>query len=458
MRNALSLVSWGCHARLRRDIARLESLYYEPYEKMREAKIAALRELVRHAMENVPFYRELYGKAGVVVDDLRTFDDLKYLPYVRKEDFRKVAIEDRSARNIASGRRWLKGTSGSTGEPFSFYVDRTEMPLETAAHNLSCLWSGWRPGERTAYVKYVFPNSSPLQGARQRVKEWMGMGTIRILVCDLTAATVPEAMERLVDAKVTLLQGYASSLCTLARQWKNARPSSIRSIISIAEDLSEDDGRVVSERLGGEVFRDYSLTECMRVGFECSRHDGYHIDPLRSIVETAKGYRGSDEIVLTNLQNWVHPFIRYRAGDIGGLTLDACPCGRRTPRIVNLGGRVLDVIVTPENKELSVHVIGSRFRDFEEAIDLWQVRQVSETELEVLIEAREDFNEDVSSGIRRQIEEDSRYTMKVRVRVVDSIPLGKNGKRDRIVSLARLRVMRGDPEEGGTPRTGEEGR
>ncbi|MBN1866650.1 phenylacetate--CoA ligase family protein [Candidatus Sumerlaeota bacterium] len=448
MRNPLSLLSWGLHAGLRRDIARLERLYYEPYEKTCEAKVATLRELVRHAMENVPFYREFYGKAGVVADDLRTFDDLKHLPYVCKEDFRKVPIEERTARNISRRRRRPATTSGSTGQPFSLYMDLADSPMETAAHNLFQIWSGWRPGERVAYVRQKF-TKMPFDATRQWFKTRLGMSTIRVLSDELDRETVPKVMEELVAKRVTLLQGYASSLCTLARQWRDARPSSIRSVISIAETLTEDDARMLSERLGAEVFRDYSMNECMRAGFECDRHDGYHVDPLRSIVETAKGYRGQDEIVVTNLTNRVHPFIRYRAGDVGRLTFDPCPCGRRTPRIEGLGGRVLDVIELPSGKELNIHVFGKPFRSYEHAVDCWQARQVGERELEMLVEVSEAFSDAMAERIREELEAATEGTMAVRVRKVDRIPLGKNGKRDRVVSLARLRAIRGESDEGG---------
>ena len=40
---------------------------------------------IRHAYEQVPFYRKKYDEAGVDINSIRTVDDIKRLPFVTKD-------------------------------------------------------------------------------------------------------------------------------------------------------------------------------------------------------------------------------------------------------------------------------------------------------------------------------------------------------------------------------------
>ena len=61
--------------------AELETM---PREGLEEIQTRLLRDLVDRAFRNSPFYRDLYRKAGVNPEDIRTLSDTKYLPFVDK--------------------------------------------------------------------------------------------------------------------------------------------------------------------------------------------------------------------------------------------------------------------------------------------------------------------------------------------------------------------------------------
>jgi len=99
----------------------------------------------------------------------------------------------------------------------------------------------------------------------------------------------------------------------------------------------------------------YGLSEMCGPGVaaECiEARDGLHVHEDHFIVEVVDPESGAvlgegeeGELVFTTLAKEAMPFLRYRTGDIGSLTLEPCRCGRTTARIRGLRGRRDDMIV-----------------------------------------------------------------------------------------------------------------
>ena len=57
-------------------------------EQLRELQGQKLRATVKKVYENVPFYRKAFDEKGVRPEDIRTVDDVKYLPFTLKSNLR----------------------------------------------------------------------------------------------------------------------------------------------------------------------------------------------------------------------------------------------------------------------------------------------------------------------------------------------------------------------------------
>jgi phenylacetate-CoA ligase len=98
----------------------------------------------------------------------------------------------------------------------------------------------------------------------------------------------------------------------------------------------------------------YGLSEMCGPGVaaECIEvRDGLHVHEDHFLVEVIDPDTGAvlsegaeGELVFTTLLKEAMPFLRYRTGDIGSLTLEPCRCGRTTARIRGLRGRRDDMI------------------------------------------------------------------------------------------------------------------
>jgi phenylacetate-CoA ligase len=81
-----------------------------------------LQTLIRHAYQNVPYYHSLFRSAGLSPQDIRSTEDLKYLPITTKEDLKAAGMERIIAKGVSPSSCHRMNTSGSSGNPFVVYL------------------------------------------------------------------------------------------------------------------------------------------------------------------------------------------------------------------------------------------------------------------------------------------------------------------------------------------------
>lgn len=59
-----------------------------PREQLRELQLERMKKSIRHAYDNVDFYKKSFAEAGVTPDDLTCLEDLAKFPFVVKQDMR----------------------------------------------------------------------------------------------------------------------------------------------------------------------------------------------------------------------------------------------------------------------------------------------------------------------------------------------------------------------------------
>ena len=114
----------------------LELSQWSSREQLAEAQAARLRKLIRHAYENVSYYRRMCDERQIRPEDLRTPAELACLPLLTKALIRDncEALKSRSAGPLTKFN-----TGGSTGEPLVFYIGR-----ERVSHDVAAKWRATR--------------------------------------------------------------------------------------------------------------------------------------------------------------------------------------------------------------------------------------------------------------------------------------------------------------------------
>ncbi len=339
-------------------------------DEIEKLQLEKLKRLLSFSIQNIPFYKQRF--VGFAPLRITSLDDIKNLPIINKEEL-KAAGPDAIAKN----RRRLisKTTSGTTGPPFNFVIDRDFFSLEIA-RNLRIFdlpgleigepWVLFTPLRDKKSSIFSFLTNRLVLDANQITKE----RTPPCCPSSINNRLEPDEdmirhfCKRIQKHKPEAIYSYPSALIALAtfiRKW-GITDINIKTIISSGETLTPKIRILIKETLNGEVFNLYGTTEFPTIAEECKEHNGLHIFADSYIVE----FVNNGEIVITDLDNYTMPFIRFQTGDLGFPKNSQCKCGRNFPHMEITRGRISDLIITPDGKFLRRIFFESLFKKNQE--------------------------------------------------------------------------------------------
>jgi len=109
------------HSAVLRYYKELERQQWYTLDRSRAIQARRLYFLLKYAAENIPYYKKVAQDRGIKLSEDRVFDDLKKFPLLTKAVIHKHFDELYRFRDKSYYRNH---TSGSTGEPIQFYLDR----------------------------------------------------------------------------------------------------------------------------------------------------------------------------------------------------------------------------------------------------------------------------------------------------------------------------------------------
>ncbi len=283
----------------------------------------SLEKMIESCLSVNSYYSETFRMT--LADRGFGIEDLKKLPILDKEDVRRATeqflVRPRSELDEVS-------TSGSSGRPLKFYLDRDRSPKELAfVHHI---WSriGFRPDKhRRAVLRGVFlPNVD--------MKPWEydpALNELRLSPFHL----VPETMElylRLIEEyKINFIHGYPSAITLLfnfakSKSWR--LPASLIGILPISEVLFEYQRSIILQDFPGiKILSFYGQSEKVAIAGELADSSNvFEFEPLYGVAELVDenggqvqvpGSRG--RVIATGMLSWGMPFFRYDTGDTAEL-------------------------------------------------------------------------------------------------------------------------------------------
>jgi len=194
---------------------------------------------------------------------------------------------------------------------------------------------------------------------------------------------------------------------------------------------------------GCETYDFYGSQEQHSIGFECRQRSGYHVVAENVVVEIVdnegKIVQAGEEgrILITNLNNYAMPFVRYDIGDVGAGSERTCPCGRGLPLLSGLKGRTTDTIFTRSRGTIpSISLPWSFFAGW--GVEQFQIVQDAYDKVVVKLVLKKDTQEKDMGDLRREIVTQYKHIlgedMDVAVEYVEQIPLNSAGKRRFVLS------------------------
>ena len=89
---------------------------FMPQDELRKVQLTRLQKIVRHAYDNVEFFRNRMNENGVKPEDIKTLEDIQKLPFSKKIDLRDTYPFGLCAVPMSEVVR-LHASSGTTGKP-----------------------------------------------------------------------------------------------------------------------------------------------------------------------------------------------------------------------------------------------------------------------------------------------------------------------------------------------------
>lgn len=426
---------------VRRYLRELETSQWWVPEQIAELQNEKLRRLIRHAYGTVPYYRELLDKNSLKPDDFESVFDMPKLPVLTKDAIRSHPIEHMLSSDFDQTKLVRLSSSGSTGEPFRYYLTEDEKARKWAGLFRFWSWGGFRLGDKYAVLAarpYKAFNSGILGNIESKFS-----GVLNLSAFDMYNDVAPEYARKLAAFKPLMLRGYASSLHYLAQVVRDQRIDlKLNAVCSTGETLLDFQRELIESVFRCKVYDAYG-GEGMETAGQCD-YGLYHINAESVLVEIVDddgkhcppGIPG--RVVLTDLNHYSMPFIRYDIQDMAIQSDKQCPCCRGLPALERIYGRLTDVGVTPSGKGILVHHFTALFMKYVEAATAFQVVQEKPDFFILNIvpgPKLEEMKPTILAEMQKIVGEESR----VEVRILSEIPVTAGGKRRLFISKCGLK-------------------
>ena len=387
-------------------------------QQVHDYRCEKLRAIVNLAIAHVPYYRDL----GLTHDSVRTFDDLRKLPIVSKQIIRGRGLADFTADNYPVSRRLSMHSSGSTGEPFTYYTSPEATSINTAAKLLTWYKAGYRLGDRYMNIK-----RSARETVSKRVQDWVNRSSY-VTFYSLDDAHLHEILQQIEQKKPLFLRSYPAPLSLLANYKKHHSEFTYcpKRIFTTGSNLTDATRAEVERAFGCDIIDSYSCEGTMNT-YETPIHDGYHQTLLYGVMEVLDDsgspvVNGVGRVVSTDFWNMAQPFIRYDTLDLVEM---------KDGVIKRIIGHDCETIIDAQGKRLTVYTLDEYLsrcdNDGHELVNAFQIVYRKDKSITFRLVVTPFFTE-------KYEEEITRYWTKelgcpVWVEKVSQIPLMHNNKR-----------------------------
>ncbi len=326
----------------------LEPIETASVDELRALQLERLRWSLRHAYENVPYYRRMFDTAAIHPDDCKDLSDLAKFPFTSKTSLR----DNYPFGMFAVPREQVvrvHASSGTTGRPTVVGYTREDIDTWATVMARSIRAAGGRPGHilHNAYGYGLFTGGLGAHYGAEKL-----------------GCTVIPVSGGMTERQVTLIRDFQPDIIMvtpsnrlaiideMGRQGLVPARCSLKFGIFGAEPWTNEMRTEMEARAGLDATDIYGLSEVMGPGVaqECvETKDGLHIwedhfypeviDPVTGQVR-ADGEEG--ELVFTSLTKQAMPVIRYRTRDLTRLLPGTARTMRRMQKIT---GRTDDMII-----------------------------------------------------------------------------------------------------------------
>ena len=404
-------------------------------EELRRHQFAQAERLIAHAFDTVPFYRNRLKDVVRLPAGGMTEEAWRAIPILTRVEAQANA-EALVSRHIPEthGSVHDERTSGSTGRPVSFKATGLMSAFQNAFNLRRMIWHKRDFSAKAArIISMKQPDVAlPPDGAAE--PSWAPVFPTGPSVILNLRSSIEEQLAWLVREKPAYLLTYPGNVEGLARlcQETGTRLDSLRGIATMSEGHDPELHETCRRVWGVPLMDGYSSIETGPIATQCPDHIHYHIDSENVIVEILDanddpclpGDMG--KVIVTSLNNFATPFIRYDLGDIAIPGKTSCSCGRGLPVIERVLGRVRNLLTYPDGRQTKPR-INEGLAD-QPAILQFQGLQPDPETLEIRLVVVRPLSGEEEDRIRTSLTDYLGYPFAIKLTYVDEIERAPSGK------------------------------
>lgn len=324
----------------------------ESLEAIKILQEQLLQETLSYVSQNSAYYKALFEKENITIENIKTIEDLQQLPVTTKDDLQRnnddfLCVSRHKIIDYCT-------TSGTLGDPVTFGL--TDKDLDRLAYNEAVSFdvAGIKEGDvvqlMTTIDRRFVAGLAYFLGLRK-----LGAGVIRV------GAGIPQLQwDSILKYRPNYLITVPSFLLKLIEFAENHgidyNNCGIKGAICIGEPLRNQDfsmnilSKKITEKWNIKLFSTYASTEMSTAFTECEHFKGGHHHPELIITEVLNDDNlpvktgESGELTITTLGVEGMPLLRFKTGDIVQLHNEPCECGRSTLRVGPVLGRKQQMI------------------------------------------------------------------------------------------------------------------
>jgi len=409
-------------------------------QELEQLQQRKLQRIIKHAYERVSYYHKLFNSVGIKPEDIRSKEDLRYIPITSRTRIQNLPTNEITAQGVMLRDCHRMRTSGSTGIPLEIIKSEKDYQLSNLTMLRSLLANGYRLTDRHVVVH------TP---KRPRRYWFQYLGLMR-QNCISPFDNLGDQIRQLRQARPDLIRGLSSSLRRIAEEVKRRHVTGIfpRVVATGGELLDPKTRQIIQSGFRSKVVDFYNSYECGNIAWECGRYEGYHmnIDSLViEIVNNAMSVRPGEkgEVLITSLDSYAMPLIRYRIKDIatGGESL--CSCGRGLPLLRRIEGRTDDEIVLSNGAIVSPFELLCRLENIPGVL---QFRVIQKKIDSFVIQLNREPNAapgTLMGRVRRELGGVLGDRCSIEIKIVDEIPRDPSGKVRSVISNVKQGSIKG---------------
>jgi phenylacetate-CoA ligase len=344
-------------------------------------------EMVQFHWQNNPFYQKHIGAFP---------KEWSQIPILTKAHL-QLPLEKRLSRGFTLKNCYINKTSGSSGTPFVFAIDKFSHAM-TWANTMHLFGAHGIDFNRDLQARFYGIPLDFFGYQKEKLKDFLA-NRYRFPVFDLSDVVLEKYLQTFRKKKFVYLNGYTNSMLVFAQfllkkqlVLKEVCPT-LKAVFTTSEMLFPEDQITMQQAFGVPVINEYGASELGIIAMDQPK-TSLAINTNTLLVEVVDennqavkaGVEG--RVLVTSLFNHAHPMIRYEIGDIAFLNSEG-------NGIQQLVGRTNDMAVLPSGKKIpgltfyyvTKGIISDRspvkeFVIFQEKLTLFKIQYVSDFELE----------------------------------------------------------------------------